>query len=172
MIIALVVVVVGTIAACSGFVACFTPELWEWLRRKIDLTENGREPGVQVSDGVRTFGSRVSGFVIFSVGCWLAYVGGSTTYRLVTGQATFHALSRTAETPSTKGIPPALNALAVVVTIAGLLMAVFPSRALPLIVHLWPGGKTMPPNTNPTIKILVRSAGVFFAFVAFKFLVG
>jgi hypothetical protein len=60
-----------------------------------------------------------------------------------------------------------LTALSVFVIVAGILMAVFPAKALAVFERVWPAGRSAGPSAAPKVMLFVRLSGAFFAFLAF-----
>jgi len=103
--------------------------------------------------------------VICAVGCWFAYLAASGIYRVLTGRATTHTASSVAGAlPNTP--TPALNALSAFVIVAGVVMAVFPAKAVAVFEYVWPVGRSVAPSAAPKVMLFVRLCGLFFAFLA------
>jgi hypothetical protein len=53
------------------------------------------------------------------------------------------------------------------VIVAGILMAVFPAKALAVFERVWPAGRSVTPSAAPKVMLFLRLSGVLFAFLAF-----
>jgi hypothetical protein len=170
MAILMMMLLIGLAAGVWGFMMCFIPARWERLTEAISFAGHWTEPRPKGLHPLIRFGNRVAGLVIFSVGCWFAYVAASKIYFVLTGHAAIHttpSITRAlSESPT-----PALTALSVFVIVVGALMAAFPAKALSLFERVWPAGRSVTPSAAPKVMLFVRLSGVFFAFLGFMSLV-
>jgi hypothetical protein len=164
MAILVMMLLIGLVAGVWGFMMCFIPARWERVTEAMSFAGRWTEPSPKRLHPLIRFGNRVSGLVIFAVGCWFAYVAASKIYLVVTGRAVSHTadpVSALSNSPT-----PALNALSAFVIIAGVLMAVFPAKAVAVFEHVWPAGRSVAPSAAPKVMLFVRLFGGFFAFLA------
>lgn len=160
---------IGILAAIWGFMACFLPVQWGRLTQRISFAEHWSEASPKrqhpVIRLVMRLGQSAGGLVICAVGCWFAYLAASGIYRVLTGRATTHTAPSVAgalrNTPT-----PALNALSAFVIVAGVVMAVFPAKAVAVFEYVWPAGRSVAPSAAPKVMLFVRLCGLFFAFLA------
>src|ERR1700674_749283 len=86
---------------------------------------------------------------------------------VLTGRAVTHTADPVSGTlPNSP--TPALTALSIFVIVAGIVMAVFPAKAVAVIERVWPAGRSVTPSAAPKVRLFVRLSGVFFAFLALK----
>jgi hypothetical protein len=124
------------------------------------------EPSPKRLHPLLRFGNRIGGLAILAVGCWFAYMAASEIYLVLTGRATTHTLPPASGTlPNTPA--PGITALSIFVVVAGILMAVFPAKALAVFGHVWPAGRSVTPSAAPKVMLVLRLCGVFFAVLAF-----
>jgi hypothetical protein len=165
MAILVMMLLIGLVAGVWGFMMCFIPERWERLTEAMSFAGRWTEPSPKRLHPFIRFGNRVAGLVIFAVGCWFAYVAASKIYLVLMGRAVIHRtdpVSGVLPTPPT----PALTALSIFVIVAGILMAVFPAKAVTVFERVWPAGRSVAPSAAPKVMLFVRLSGVFFAFLA------
>ncbi len=165
MAILMMMLIIGLAAGVWGFMMCFIPARWERLTETVSFAGRWTEPSPKRLHPFIRFGNRISGLVIFAVGCWFAYVAASKIYLVLTGRAVIHkadAVSGTFPNSPT----PALTALSIFVIAAGILMAVFPAKAVAVFEHVWPAGRSVAPSAAAKVMLSVRLCGVFFAFLA------
>ena len=165
MAILVMMLLMGLVAGVWGFMMCFIPARWERLTEVISFAGRWTEPSPKRLHPFIRFGNRVSGLVIFAVGCWFAYVAASKIYLVLTGRAVIHTADPISGALSNSPTP-ALTALSILVIVAGILMAVFPAKAVTVFEHVWPAGRSVTPSAAPKIVLFVRLCGVFFAFLA------
>jgi hypothetical protein len=165
MAILVMMLLIGLVAGVWGFMMCFIPARWERLTEAMSFAGRWTEPSPKRLHPFIRFGNRVAGLVIFAVGCWFAYVAASKIYLVLMGRAVIHRtdpVSGVLPTPPT----PALTALSIFVIVAGILMAVFPAKAVTVFERVWPAGRSVAPSAAPKVMLFVRLSGVFFAFLA------
>ena len=162
MLILVLMLLIGIFAAIWGFMACFLPVQWDRLTQKISFAENWSEASPKrqhpVFRLVMRLGQSAGGLVICAVGCWFAYLAASGIYRVLAGRATTHTAPPVAGALSNSPTP-ALNALSAFVIIAGVLMAVFPAKAVAVFEHIWPAGRSVAPSAAPKVMLFVRLSG-------------
>ncbi len=156
---------IGLTASVWGFMACFLPSRWEKLTETMSLADRWAEAGPRRLNPLVRLGNRAAGLVILVVGCLFAYMAASELYLVLTGRATSHA------TPSRSGVlrnspMPGLTALSVFVTVAGILIALFPRKALEVFGRVWPAAQSVTQSAAPKVMLFVRLAAVFFALLA------
>lgn len=170
MLILVMMMLIGLFAGLWGFMMCFLPARWDKLTEAMSFAGRWTEPSPKRLNPFIRFVNRVAGLAIFAVGCWFAYVAASEIYLVLTGRAT----SQTAP-PVTGALPnsstPALTALSVLVIIAGILMAVFPAKAVAMFERVWPIGRSVTPSAAPKIKLFMRCFGAILIFLAIMSLV-
>ena len=166
MLILVMMLLIGLFAGVWGFMACFLPEQWDRLTETISLADRWSEAGPGRRNPLIRAGQCAGGLVTCAVGCWFAYIAASEIYFVLTGRATTHTLPPTSGTlPNTPA--PGITALSVFVIVAGLLMAVFPAKAVAVFERVWPVGRSVTPSAAPKVMLFVRLSGVFFAVLAF-----
>ena len=165
MAILVMMLLIGLAAGVWGFMMCFTPARWERLTETVSFAGRWTEPSPKRLHPFIRFGNRVSGLVIFAVGCWFAYVAASKIYLVLTGRVVIHTADPVSGTfPNSP--TPALTALSIFVIAAGILMAVFPAKAVAVFEHVWPAGRSVAPSAAPKVMLFVRLSGAFFAILA------
>lgn len=170
MLILVMMLLIGLFAGVWGFLMCFFPARWDNLTEAMSLAGRWTEPSPKRLHPLLRFGNRIGGLAILAVGCWFAYMAASEIYLVLTGRATTHSLPPTSGTlPNTPA--PSATALTVFVIVAGILMAVFPAKALAVFERVWPGGRSVSRSAAPKVMLFVRLSGVFFAFLAFMSLI-
>ena len=111
-------------------------------------------------------GQCIGGLAVCAVGCSFAYMAASEIYLVLTGRATTHPVPPASGTlPNTPA--PGITALSIFVGVAGILMAVFPAKALAVFGYVWPAGRSVTPSAAPKVMLVLRLCGVFFAVLAF-----
>jgi hypothetical protein len=170
MLILAMMLLIGLFVGVSGFMACFLPAQWDRLTEKISFADHWSEaspkrphPLIRL---VMRLGQCVGGLVTCVVGCWFAYLAAFGIYRVLTGQAVIQAAPISGALPNTP--TPALTALSVFVIVVGILMAVFPAKAVAVFERSWPAGRSVKRSAAPKVMLFVRLAGVIFAFLALK----
>ena len=128
MLILIMMLLIGLSAGVWGFMMCFLPARWDRLTGAIGIAGRWAEGGPKRPHPLIRFGNRVAGLVIFAVGCWFTYVAASQIYLVLTGRVVTHVAPVSGTLPNSP--TPALNALSVFVIAAGMLMAVFPAKAV------------------------------------------
>lgn len=165
MLVLVMMLLIGLFAGVWGFMMCFIPARWDKLTEAMSFAGRWTEASPKRQHPLIRFGNRVSGLVIFAVGCWFAYIAVSEIYLVLTGRATSHVAAPVGGTlPSTP--VPAATALTVFMIVAGVLMAVFPAKALAVFERVWPAGRKITPSAAPKVMLVVRLCGVFFALLA------
>jgi hypothetical protein len=107
MLILVMMLLIGLVPGVWGFMMCFLPARWDRLTEAMSFAGRWTEPSPKRLHPLIRFGNRVSGLVIFAVGCWFAYVAASKIYLVVTGRAVSHTadpVSALSNSPT-----PALN---------------------------------------------------------------
>jgi hypothetical protein len=166
MLILVMMLLIGLFAAVWGFLACFFPEQWDRLTESISFADRWSVAGPRRRNPLMRVGQCAGGLVTCAVGCWFAYMAGSEIYLVLTGRATTHTLPPTSGTiPNTPAT--GITALSIFVVVAGILMAVFPAKALAVFGHVWPAGRSVTPSAAPKVLLVLRLCGVFFAVLAF-----
>jgi hypothetical protein len=165
MLILVMMLLIGLFAGVWGFMMCLFPARWGRLTEAMTFAGRWTAPSPKRMHALVRFGNRVAGLAIFAVGCWFAYVAASEIYLVLTGRAVSHIAAPVSGALSNSPTP-ALNALSVLVIVAGILMAVFPAKAVALFEQIWPAGRAVTPSAAPKIMLFVRLCGVIFAFVA------
>jgi hypothetical protein len=165
MLILVMMLLIGLVAGVWGFLMSFFPARWDRLTEAMSFAGRWTEPSPKRLHWLISFGNRVAGLVIFAVGCWFAYAAASKIYLVLTGQVVTHTAA-----PVSGALPnsptPALTALSVFMVAAGILMAVFPARAVAVFERVWPAGRSVTPSAAPKVMLFVRLSGVFFAVLA------
>lgn len=165
MLILVIMVLLGLFASVWGFMMCFLPARWDRLTEAMSFAGRWTEPSPKRVNPFIRFVNRAAGLVIFAGGCWFAYMAASEIYLVLTGHATSHPVhSVSGALPNTP--TPAATALTVFMIVAGVLMAVFPAKAMAVFERVWPTGRTVTPSAAPKVMLVVRLCGVFFAFLA------
>jgi hypothetical protein len=169
----ILMLLIGLLAAVWGFIACFLPSQWNRLQEKISFadqwSESSPEPQHPLIRVVMRIGQSIGGLAICAVGCWFTYLAASGIYRRLTGQAIVPAAPVSGTLPNTPA--PAATALTVFMIVAGVLMAVFPAKAVAVFERVWPVGRRVTPSAAPKVTLIVRLCGVFFAFLAIMSLI-
>jgi len=165
MLILVMMLLIGLFAGVWGFLMCFFPARWDKLTEAISLAGRWTEPSSKRLHSLLRFGNRIGGLAILAVGCWFAYMAASEIYLVLTGRATIHTLPATSETlPSTPTL--GITVFSVVVIVAGILLAVFPAKALAAFERVWLVRRLVTPSATPKLMLFVRLSGAFFAFLA------
>lgn len=166
MLILVMMLLIGLFAGVWGFLMCFFPARWDKLTETMSFAGRWTEPSAKRLHPLLRFGNRIGGLAILAVGCWFAYMAGSEIYLVLTGRATTHTLPPTSGTlPNTPA--PGITALSIFVVVAGILIAVFPAKALAVFGQVWPAGRSVTPSAAPKVMLVLRLCGVFFAVLAF-----
>ena len=165
---------IGGLAAFWGFVACFFPARWDRFTERISFADRWSDAVPRRQHPFARFvlrlGQRVGGLATCAVGCWFAYIAASEIYLVLTRRAVSHLATPASGTlPSTPAI--GATALAVFMIVAGILMIVFPAKAIKVFERLWPSGRSVKPSAAPKVMLFVRVVGAFFAFLAIMSLV-
>ena len=166
MLLLIMMLLMGLAAGVCGFMACFLPARWYRLTELISFADRWTESSPKRLHPVVRFLNRVSGLVIFAVGCWFVYMAGTEIWLVHAGQATSPVLHPASGEPHSTPTP-GITALSIFVVVAGILMAVFPAKALAVFGHVWPVGRSVTPSAAPRVMLVLRLCGVFFAFLAF-----
>ncbi len=160
---------VGLLAGIQGFMVCFMPAQWDRLRRKLDFADRWSTPSHGPLDPIIRIAGRIAGIVIFAGGCWFTWLAAYGIYRVLTGQAVMHMAA-----PTPRALPaspaPALTALSVFMLGAGVLMAVFPIKALAIFARAWPG-RAVKPSPDRKVLLFVRLFGAALALLAIASLI-
>lgn len=164
----ILMLLLGLLAAVWGFMACFLPSQWNQLQEKMSFADQWSESSPKPQHPLIRVGMRIGQFIgglaTCAVGCWFTYLAASGIYRRLTGQAVIHAAPVSGALPNSPA--PAATALTVFMIVAGILMAVFPAKAVAVFERVWPAGRTVSPSAAPKVMLAVRLCGVFFAFLA------
>ena len=161
-----IMLLIGLLGAAWGFLMCFLPARWDRLTEAMSFAGRWTESSPKRLHPLIRFGYRVAGLVILAIGSWFAYMAASEIYLVLTGRARTHTLPPTSGTlPSTP--TPGITALSVFVIIAGILMAVFPAKAMAVFERVWPAGRSVTPSAASKVTLFVRLCGVFFTVLAF-----
>jgi hypothetical protein len=160
---------IGLFASVWGFLMCFFPARWDRLTEAMSFAGRWTEPSPERQHPlirlVVRLGECIGGLAVCAVGCWFAYLASSGIYHVLTGRATTHTLPPTSGTlPNTPA--PAATALTVFMIVAGILMAVFPGKAMAVFERVWPRGRRVTRTAAPKVMLVVRLCGLFFAFLA------
>ena len=159
----------GVLAAVWGFLMCFLPTKWQkltgWIGSadpSIQVLPKSQNPIIKL---IMRIGNSVAGLAICSVGCWFAYFAGSQIYLVLTGRSTIHPISH-----GRGGLPsspsPGLTVLAVLVAVAGVLMVVFPGRAIMVFSYIEPSARAVRSSAVPRVTLFVRFFGAALAVLA------
>ncbi len=170
MLILVTMLLIGLFAGVWGFMMCFLPARWDRLTEAMSLAGRWTEPSPRRPHPLIRLINRVAGLAIFAVGCSFAYMAASEFYLVLTRGAASHTV-----TPPTGALPnsPTTGAttLSVFMILAGILMAVFPAKAVAVFERVWPAGRSVTPAAAPKVMLFVRLCGAFFAFLAMTFLI-
>ncbi len=165
MLILVMMLLIGLFAGVWGFMMCFLPARWDRLTEAMSFAGRWTEPSPKRLNPLIRLGNRVAGLAILAVGCWFSYVAASEIYLVLTGRATSHTAA-----PVSGALPNSptsgMIALSVFMVLAGVLMAVFPAKAVAVFERVWPAGRSVTPSAAPKVMLFVRLCGVFFAFLA------
>lgn len=161
---------IGLLAGVWGLLMCFFPARWDKLTEAIGVASRWTEPSPRRLHPLLRFGNRIGGLVILAVGCWFAYMAASEIYLVLTGRAANYRMPPASETLSSTPAP-GITALSFLVVAAGILMAVFPAKALAVFGHIWPAGRSVTPSAAPKVTLVLRLCGVFFAALALMSLI-
>ncbi len=166
MLLLIMMLLMGLAASVWGFMMCFLPAQWDRLTEAMSCAGRWTEPSLKRPNPFIRFINRIAGLVILAVGCWFVYMGASEIYLVLAGRATRHMMH-----PVSGVLPssptPGITALSIFVVVAGILMAVFPAKALAVFGHVWPAGRSVTPSAAPKVMLALRLCGVFFAVLAF-----
>lgn len=165
MLILLALVALGVLASVWGFMMCFLPTRWEKLTERISFAHRWTEPTTERLHPLVRFGNRVGGLGILAGGCWFTYMAASEIYSVLT-KRTVGRTGRSVVTELPNSPTPGVTVLSVIVILAGILMAVFPGRALTVFQHVWSAERSVSASAAPKIMWLVRLCGVFFIALA------
>ena len=84
MLMLLMMLLMGLLAAVWGFLACFLPARWERLTEAIGgPTPRWMYPGPRSLAPIMKAVSRAAGMAICIAGCWFSYVAASGIYRFL-----------------------------------------------------------------------------------------
>jgi hypothetical protein len=171
MLILVMMVLIGLFAGVWGFMMCFLPTQWDRLTEMISFAGRWTEPSPKSLHPLIRLLNRVAGLAIFvGGGGWFAYEAASEIYLVLTGRVVSHtALPVTGTLSNTPS--PTLYAFSVLVIIAGILMAVFPTKTVALFERLWPAGRLIKQSAAPKAVLFLRAFGVLLAFLAIMSLV-
>jgi len=162
--------VIGLLAAIWGFMACFLPAQWDRLTEKMSFADHWSEASPKRLHPIIRFGNRLAGLVIFCGGCWFVYVAISKIYLVLTGRAAMHTAA-----PTSGALPnsstPALNALPVFMIVAGIVMIIFPGKAVAVFGRFWPAGRSVKPSAAPKVMLFVRLFGAGLTLLAIMSLI-
>lgn len=170
MLILLALVAVGVLASIWGFMMCFLPTRWGKLTETISIARRWTEPAPKRLPPLVRFGNRVGGLRILAGGCWFTYMATSEIYSVLAKRTAGRAgLSVVTELPNSP--TPGVTVLSIILIFAGILMAIFPGRALAIFQRAWPAERSVSASAAPKIVWLVRLCGFFFpALAAMAFL--
>jgi hypothetical protein len=170
MLILVMMLLIGLFAGAWGFMMCFFPKRWDKLIEATSFAGRWTEPSPKPLHWLLKFGNRIAGLTILAVGCWFVYMAASEIHLVLTGRATTHALpQRSGTLPNSP--TPGITALSVFVIVAGILMAVFPAKAVAVFERIWPAGRSVTPSAARKVTLFVRLCGAFFAFLAMMSLI-
>jgi len=169
MLIFVAMLLLGILAVIWGFMMCFLPGRWDRLTGPIDFADplpktlpTNRQPIIKLAMRV---GNSVAGFAICSVGGWFAYVAGSQIYLVLIGRSTIHPIA-----PANGGLPsspsPGLTALSVFIAVAGVLLALFPRKAMIIFNRIEPAGRAVKWWAVPRILLFLRLFGGALAAIS------
>jgi hypothetical protein len=165
MLILVLMLLMGLFAGLWGSLMCFFPARWDKLTEAISFAGRWTEPSQKRLHPLLRFGNRIAGLVILAVGCWFAYMAASEIYLVLAGRATNQPVH-----PVSGAFPnspaPGITALSIFVVLAGILMVVFPAKAVAVFERVWPAGRLITPSAAPKVMLTVRLCGVFFAILA------
>jgi len=156
---------IGLLAAAWGFLVCFLPARWDRLNEVISFADTWTVPSPKRSNLIARLCSRAVGFVIFAAGCWFSYEAGSEMCRVLTRQDSMHPIAPLGAS-STALASPVLTTFLVFMITLGVLMAIFPTKAMKIFERVWPVGRSIRPSAAPKISLFLRFFGGVLAFMA------
>ncbi len=162
MLILLALVALGVLASVWGFLMCFFPTRWQRLTETMSFAHQWTEPAPKRVHPLIQFANRIGGLGIFAGGCWFTYMASSEIYSVIAKRTVTHSIST--ELPNSP--TPGVTVLSVVITLAGVLMAVFPGKALAILNQVWPTERSVSPLAAPRVMWFLRLCGAFFAVLA------
>ncbi len=167
MLILVLMLLIGLCAGIWGFLMCFFPAQWDKLTEAMSFAGRWTEPSPKPVHTLLRFGNRIASLVILAVGWWFTYMAASEIYLVLTGRG--RAASQPVH-PGSRALPnfpsPEIIVLSIFVVVAGILMAIFPAKAVAVFERVWPAGRSITPSAAPKVMLIVRLCGVFFAILA------
>ena len=160
----------GLLAAVWGFLMCFLPKRWERLIGAVSVSDRWTVASPKRLHRVLKLGNRIAGMAILVAGCYFTYVAASEMYLVFARRAAIHPVTTAtggfSHTPS-----PVLTVFSLFIVAAGVLMALFPAKAVTIFNHFWPSGRSIKPLAFPKIAMFVRIFGIALAFMAIMSLI-
>ncbi len=170
MLLLIMMLLMGLAAGVWGGMMCFLPARWERLTEAISFAGRWTEPSPKRPNPLIRFINRIAGLVILAVGCWFAYMGASEIYHMLTGRATSHIVHPVSEVlPNSP--TPGVTVLSVFMIAAGIIMAIFPAKAVAVFERVWPEGRSVTPSVAPKVMLFIRLFGAALAFLAIMSLI-
>jgi hypothetical protein len=166
MLLLIMMLLMGLAAGVWGGMMCFLPDRWGRLTEAISFAGRWTEPSPKRPNSFIRFINRIAGLVILAVGCWFAYMAASEICHVLTGRATSPAVHHPVSGVLPNSPTPGVTALSVFMITAGILMAVFPAKAVAVFERIWPAGRSVTPSAAPKVMLFVRLFGAALAFLA------
>lgn len=161
MLILVLVLLFGSFAGVSGFMACFMPAHWSRLTEKISFADQWSEPSPKRQPlFLRLFvraGQSIGGLAVCLVGFGFAYLAGSGIYHVLTGRAVHHVGLAGPVLPNNHA--PAMIAFPVFMILVGALLAIFPRKALGVFERFSPTKRTVKSSAMPKVSLFLRLFG-------------
>jgi hypothetical protein len=164
MLILVAMLLIGSLAAIWGFTMCFLPTQWHKIMGAASFSGRWTEPSAKRSHPLIRFGNCVAGFVIFAVGSWFAYVAGSEIYLALVRRPVSQVPQAREALPNSSTVP--VTVLSVFMLVSGVLIAVFPAKALTVFETVWPVGRSLRPQAAPKAMLFLRVFGGFLVILA------
>lgn len=169
MLILTAMLLMGLLAATWGFLICFMPARFSRLMQIASFSDLWTVPSAKRQVPIVGFIVRAcncaAGLVIFAAGIWFTCVAASEIYRVLVGHAVIRSIPRSSGTVASAP-SPVLTAFSVFMIAVGVLLAIFPGKAIAAANHVWPDGRSITHSAAPRVRLLLRLFGAALAFMA------
>lgn len=168
MLILLLMLVLGLIAAVGGLMACLFPKRWERVTELISFSDHWTVPASNRSRlrPVLRIANRVAGIPIFVAGCWFCYVALSSIYAILVAHKEAREVAGGGDLASSP--MPVGNVFSFLMMAIGGFMVLAPATATRVFERVWISPRSVAPSAARTVHLVVRLAG--FAVLALAIL--
>lgn len=170
MLILLLMLVLGLIAAVGGLMGCFFPKQWERVIELISFADRWTVPASNRSRlrPVLRIANRIAVIPIFVVGCWFCYVAVSAIYAILVGH------KATQQVAAGRGLlanspMPVGNVFSFLMMAIGGSMVVVPGIATQVFEKISPSPRSVAPSAARRVHLVVRLAGLALLALAILF---